>query len=105
MANKKKRAIQEVSLPVVFIKEGKKYSAYTPALDLATCGDSFEHAQKMFVEAVTLFLEECVEMGTLDDVLRDCGWQEISRPGHRRELVPPEIIASTSQQVRVPLPT
>ena len=48
-------------LPVSFLKEGDQYIAYTPALDLSTCGQSYEQAKKRFVEAVDIFLAELVE--------------------------------------------
>jgi predicted RNase H-like HicB family nuclease len=57
-------------LPVLFLKEGAQYVAYTPALDLSTCGDTFEQARRRFAEAVAAFIEQAVEMGTLDDVLQ-----------------------------------
>ncbi|MDI6641967.1 MAG: hypothetical protein QME68_06635, partial [Elusimicrobiota bacterium] len=59
----------KAELPVVIFKERKKFVAYTPALDLSTCGNTFEQARKRFVEAVEIFLEETLKMGTLDSVL------------------------------------
>ena len=37
-----------VELPVAFIDEGDSVVAYTPALDLSTCGKNKKEAEKMF---------------------------------------------------------
>ena len=92
----------EANLPVVFFKEDKKFVAYSPALDLSTCGDSFEHAQKRFDEAARLFLEELIKMGTLDEVLQECGWQKVSRPVPT--WVPPAFVGKTQEHINVAYP-
>lgn len=69
----------QFKLPISVIREGKKYIAYTPVLDLSTSDKSFEGAKKRFEEAVRLFLEELVKKGTLEDVLRDLGWRKIQK--------------------------
>ncbi len=48
----------QVNLPVSYLKEGKTYVAYTPALDLSSCGKTLVEAERMFNEAVILFLSE-----------------------------------------------
>ena len=54
-----------VNLPVIVMKEGKQFIAYSPAIDISSCGDSLEQAHKRFNEAAKLFIEECSRMGTL----------------------------------------
>ena len=66
-------------LPVSFIKEGNKFIAYTPALDLSTSGDSFKQARGRFEEAVDIFFEEVIKKGTLEEVLTDYGWRKIKK--------------------------
>lgn len=80
------------NLPVSIIKEGKKYVAYTPALDLSTSGCSKEEAKKHFEETVDLFFEELLKKGTIDEVLRGLGWE-------KREAVwnPPTVISNDIQ--------
>ncbi|KKU49911.1 MAG: hypothetical protein UY47_C0002G0020 [Parcubacteria group bacterium GW2011_GWB1_49_7] len=65
----------QASLPVTFLREGNKFVAYTPALDLSTAGDTFEQAKSRFSEAVQIFFEECYNMGTLERVLKELGWR------------------------------
>lgn len=57
-------AIRFAQLPVSFLREGKRFIAYTPALDLSTSGKTFEEAKEHFVEASELFFEELDRMGT-----------------------------------------
>jgi predicted RNase H-like HicB family nuclease len=65
-----------LEIPVVILREDKLFVAYTPVLDVASQGDTFEEAQKNFSEAVQLFVEEIIEMGTVDEVLTSMGWNK-----------------------------
>jgi len=61
--------IIKAELPVIIFKEGKKFVACSPALDLSTCANTFEQARRRFAEAVDIFFQEILKMGTLEDVL------------------------------------
>jgi hypothetical protein len=80
-------------IPVIFFKEGKKVIAFSPALDLSTCGNTEKEARKRFAEAVKIFFDEISRMGTLDDVLTECGWRKVtsehswSPPIYKQELM------------------
>ena len=80
----------DVTLPVVVFKEDDAFVAYTPALDLSTCGDTYEEAQRNFHEAVTLFFAECVSRGTLEDALASLGWRKTGKPSDG--WVPPQVV-------------
>ena len=84
------------SLPVTLLKEKNRYVAYTPALDLSTSGKTVKHAQKMFEEAVQLFLEEIIKQDTVDEVLSELGWQKV-----KKEWRPPVIISNSIQKIPV----
>lgn len=90
-----------VKLTVNFLREGNKFIAYSPALDISTCGNSFEEAKKNFEELVTIFVDELVRMGTLESVLTECGWKRASRP--KPHWVPPVYIATTQEEVQIPI--
>ena len=90
----------KTQLSVMIMKEGDYFIAYAPALDFSTCGKTVAEAQRMFTEGVNIFLSECVKMGTLQDVLVDCGWTRSSTP--HPHLIPPEVIAGTQQEVEIP---
>ena len=72
-----------VFLHVEFFREGKMFIAYTPSLDLSTCGKTFEEAKRNFKEAVDIFFEECIKDGTIQDVLESCGWVKSPQNGWR----------------------
>lgn len=91
--------IKQLQIPVTFFKEGKHVIAYTPALDLSTFGTTLAQAQKRFAEVVEIFFEETIKMGTLEDVLLECGWEK-----RRNEFLPPTIISQGLASVSVPLP-
>jgi predicted RNase H-like HicB family nuclease len=84
------------SLPVSFIKEGNRFVAYSPAIDLSTSGKTYKEAQKRFMEASSAFFEEISEQGTMDEVLRELGWRKV-----RRRWTPSMIISQESQEISV----
>lgn len=61
----------QTKLSVNFLREGKRFIAYSPALDLSTSGKTYEEAKRRFQEAAQLFFEETMKKGVLKDVLRD----------------------------------
>lgn len=84
-------------LPVTITKQGKQLVAYSPALDISTCGKSLKDVQAKFVELVYIFLEEIIDAGTVNEVLTDLGWKKIQHKWN-----PPEVISSKSIGVRLP---
>lgn len=92
-----RRAQIVAQLPVIFLREGKYYVAFTPALDLATQGKTYEEARKNFAEAVNIFFEETVKRGTLDKALRELGWKK-----QDNQLIPPmEVIGHETKRLPV----
>jgi len=88
----------QFGLPVSILKEGDRFVAYTPALDLSTAGNTFEEAQKNFIEAVNIFFEEIIEMGTLDEVLENLGWQK-----QNNTFTPPVVVSNQTENFSIPL--
>lgn len=86
-----------VKLQVQIIKEGNKYIAYAPGFDLSTSGRSMKEAQKRFEEIVHIFIEELTEAGTMEEVLKDLGWQK-----HQKAWQPPQIVAQENFNLRIP---
>lgn len=84
-------------IPVTILKEGSIYIAHSPALDLTTQGDSVQDAKRMFAEAAALFIEACVQMNTLNEVLGELGWERVDGA-----WVPPSF-EQTSERVRMPV--
>lgn len=63
-----------IHLPAVVIKKQKWYVSHCPVLDVSSQGDTEEEAKRNLIEAISLFMITCHEMGTLDKVLKDCGF-------------------------------
>lgn len=91
------KSIKSLNLPVSFLKEDNQFVAYTPALDLSTCGKTLEEAKKNFAEAVEIFFDEIISMGTFEEVLLDLGWKK-----QNEDLIPPIVISRGIESVRVP---
>lgn len=87
----------ELKLPVSILKEGEKYIAYTPALDLSTSGNSYEETKRRFGEIVNIFMEELVKKGTLEQVLLDLGWKK-----NQAKWNPPIVISQDFQTIKIP---
>ena len=85
------------NLPVIFLQEGKKIIAYTPALDLSTCGKDVSQARKRFEEAVSIFFEETKN---IEKVLLECGWKKVPSP---QNWQPPIYIGAMQEQVNIPV--
>ena len=67
-------------LPVQISKKEKWYVAAWPVLDVYSLGDSQENAKANLAEALTLFLQSCFERGTLDAILKECGFTPLATP-------------------------
>ena len=87
----------KASVPVIFIKERESFIAYSPAVDLSSCGRSRIEAKNNFKEALSLFFEECISMGTLYEVLESCGWVLKDK----KEWFPPVLVGKDN--IKVPI--
>ncbi len=77
-----------ISINVEVFKEAELYVALCPALNVSSYGESVEDAKKSLVEALEAFVEECSEMGTLEEVLEESGFtkqNEIWQPPECQE--------------------
>jgi predicted RNase H-like HicB family nuclease len=74
-------------LPVVFFEESGVIIAYCVPLDVSSCGHDIEEAKHNIRDALTGFIEACEEMGTLDEVLEESGFQK-----HEGSWSPPVLI-------------
>ena len=85
------------NLPVIFFQEDKKIIAYTPALDLSTCGNNFNHAKKRFEEMLDIFFKETED---IKGVLLECGWKKVTRPPG---WIPPIYLGEIQEEVSIPM--
>jgi predicted RNase H-like HicB family nuclease len=84
-------------LPVIITKQNKRFVAYTPALDLSTCGKTEKEVKSRFEEISRLFFEEIIEAGTADSVLEELGWKKV-----QKKWTPPEVVSSQSIGLKLP---
>jgi predicted RNase H-like HicB family nuclease len=85
------------ALPFSILREGDSFVAYTPVLDLSTTGSTFKEAQKNFEEIVNIFFKELMEMGTLNEVLKDLGWER-----QNETFAPPVVVENSVQKFSIP---
>ena len=94
---------------VMVYEQGDYMVAYCPALDLSSYGKTENEAVAAFREALDIFLEYCVEEGTLEQNLIACGWKlrsgymqpdEVSVP---IELLKANNLHSFDQQITFPV--
>lgn len=91
-------AMRSISLPVSILREGNRFIAFTPALDLSTSGRTSDQAKERFDEAVQIFFDELERMDTVDEVLTNLGWQRVQNNWN-----PPVLVAQKQSRVRVPV--
>ncbi len=82
-----------ISVRIEIFKEDDVYVALSPELNLSSFGDTIEEAKKSFKEAVEAFIEECQEMGTLEEVLEESGFSKINNIWQSRKPVVEEDLA------------
>lgn len=88
-----------IRVPVSIFREGKRFVAYSPALDLSTSGKTLPETRRRFAEAVEILFEELDDLGTADEVLTGLGWERV-----KRSWQPPLPISHELEDFRVPLP-
>lgn len=93
----------EVKAEIAFqiVKQGKRYIAHAPALDLSTSGKSEAEAKSRFAEIVPLFFDELMDAGTLNDVLSELGWRKNDSAPHAGWL--PPVVTNEQMQVQIPV--
>ena len=50
-------------------KEGNMFTAYSPELDVASCGQDIEEVRKNLLEVIEIQLEETEKLGTIKEFL------------------------------------
>ena len=65
-------------LPAKIIKKRGVFVSHCPPLDVCSQGDTEEEAKRNLIEAITAFVISCINRGTLEKVLKDCGFTPIN---------------------------
>ena len=78
----------EFSFTAHLFKEGETYVAYVPALELSSCGATDEEARRNIRDAVRGFLAASAKMGTMDEILKEAGYEQ-----HGEDWQAPEFVS------------
>ena len=65
----------ELTVPAEAREDVDHFVSFCPALDISNQGPSEQAALDNLTEALQLFVESCLALGTLDRVLKDCGFE------------------------------
>lgn len=79
-------------------KEGGQFVAHAMPLDVMSCGGTPEEARTALDEAVRLFLRTSASQGSLQEILREAGYEE-----HGGDWVNPPWVAIERHSVAVPV--
>lgn len=85
--------MQNLNIKVEVFREDDLYVALCPSLNVSSYGESVEEAKKSLIEAVEAFVEECVDMDTLEDVLEESGFIKINDVWQPRQAIKEESLA------------
>jgi predicted RNase H-like HicB family nuclease len=64
-----------IAFTVHIFKEGETFVAYAPELDVSSCGLTGDEARRNIQDAVRGFLETSAQIGTLDEILEEAGYE------------------------------
>jgi predicted RNase H-like HicB family nuclease len=79
--------MQNLAFTVHLFREGDKYVAHVPELDVSSCGETEEKARANIKDAVRGFLEAAEHKGTLDSILEEAGYERIGNEWKAPEFV------------------
>jgi predicted RNase H-like HicB family nuclease len=67
----------KIEAKIEIFKEDNVYVAVSPELNVSSFGETVEEAKQSIKEAIEAFIEECQELGTLEEVLEESGYIKI----------------------------
>lgn len=82
-----------LSIRVEIFKEDDVYVALSPELNVSSFGETIDEAKESIKEAIEGFLEECREMGSLNEVLEESGFLRVENNWQSRIPVAEENLA------------
>jgi len=86
-----------VSFPIEVKKEARYFIAACPTLDVWAHGETYNGAVESLKDTLRLFLTYCFDHGTLELVLKGCGFTSLKKPLYRDP-------ACQIDEMEVPLP-
>ncbi|MBI3468537.1 MAG: hypothetical protein HY000_36510 [Planctomycetes bacterium] len=86
-----------ISFDTVLLRERATFVAWTPQLDVSSCGDTPDKARQNLRTAVRLFLEEAERKGTLAEILEEAGYARADQADGDR----PRVVSTETMHVEV----
>jgi predicted RNase H-like HicB family nuclease len=71
------KTLHYIELDVQFIKDGSFIVAYNPQLNISSFGETIDEANEAFNEMVKFWLEEAVEMGNFEEIMKESGFEPV----------------------------
>ena len=68
-------ALMYIEYTVSFWKEGNQIVGHAMPIDVMSCGYTQSEAEDALDDAVRVFVDRAQEMGTLEEVLAECGYE------------------------------
>jgi predicted RNase H-like HicB family nuclease len=91
--------IFNVKLPAKVKKQGRLYISCCPVLDVFSQGENKEKSLENLRQALKLFFLSCFERGTIDEVMKSCGFTPIER-----RVVKAKPFPKRYESINIPLP-
>jgi predicted RNase H-like HicB family nuclease len=85
--------VKELIFRADFFREDGVYVGICPELNVSSFGEDMDDARRSLREAVVAFIEECDEMGTLEEILEEAGFTGKEDVWFSREPVAEERLA------------
>ena len=92
------RIQMDLTVPAEVWRDGNHFVSFCPPLDVYSQGPDEKAALDNLVEALQLFIGSCIDRGTLDQVLKDCGFEPDTAPEPVGEP------SADPRMIRVPFP-
>ncbi|MBI2050492.1 MAG: type II toxin-antitoxin system HicB family antitoxin [Parcubacteria group bacterium] len=67
-----------IKLKTEFFEEDGNIVGLAPQINVSSFGDTLPDARRSLQEAIDLWIEGCMEMGTLEQVLEEDGFERLS---------------------------
>ena len=84
--------MQRIVYRAEFFKEGDLYVALAPELNVSSFGETLDGAKQSIREAVEAFVEECEQIGTLEEVMEEAGFAKKDGQWLPRQPVAAELL-------------
>ena len=83
--------LKTFKMAVQLFKDGNQYVADCGVLGLASHGKTISEAKISMKNVIEVFIEEVIEMGTLNKVLAERGWTRKTSGGEKYSWMPPRV--------------